>query len=76
MPEFIVKLDGVKLSKSAEASLNREIQAVVIRELAGIDYGGDLYSKIPWKEWRGIWVKNKIFDKPNVGLEVNEMIGR
>ena len=39
--EFIVRLDGLKLSRDAEARINKEIQTAVLREIAGIDTGGN-----------------------------------
>ena len=70
--EFIVKLDGLKLSSAAEARINKEIQAVVLREIAGIDTGGDLVARIPFKEWLGIWLRNRAFEGRNI-LKINEI---
>lgn len=72
--EFIVKVDGIKLPAEAEARLNGEIQALVLREIAKIDYKGDLQSKIPRKEWLGIWLSNlKAFDSNIAALKVAEV---
>jgi hypothetical protein len=73
MADFIVRIDGLKLSKEAEASINREIQAAVLREVAKIDTGGDFSARIPNRlRWRGIYLRNKAFDT-NFNLEVNEV---
>lgn len=72
MADFIVRIDGIKLSKDAEASINREIQAVVLREIARTDTGGDLHARLADKlRWRGIVCRAKDFDT-NFMLEVNE----
>ncbi len=76
--EFIVKLDRLKLSRDAEARINKEIRTAVLREIAGIDTGGDFSARIPFKEWLGIWLRNRAFDVPRPGqkeiiLEVNEI---
>lgn len=75
MSEFIVKLDGIKLSKSVEAAISREIQSVVLRHVAEIDLAGDFTARIPRKEWLGIWLRNRAFDPVQVNLQVKE-IGR
>ncbi len=76
--EFIVRLDGLKLSTEAEARINREIQTAVLREIAGIDTGGDFSARIRFKEWLGIWLRKNAFDvirpgQKEVILEVNEI---
>ena len=72
--EFIVKVDGIKLPADVEARVNGEIQALVLREIAKIDYKGDLQSKIPRKEWLGIWLSNlKTFDPNAATLKVAEV---
>lgn len=76
MPDFIVKLDGIKLSKAAEASIAREIQAAALRELAKIDTGGDFHLRIPKKWWVGLVAATKALPKPEVSLEVNERLMR
>lgn len=73
MADFIVKIDDVKLSKQQQASINREIQATVLRELAKVDVGTDLNARIPYKEWLGIWLRNKNFDVQVPKLQVNEL---
>ena len=72
MPDLIVRLDGLKLSKEAEASINREVQATVLREIAKYDFGADFTARIPRKEWLGIWIKNKAIEG-NFKLQVNEL---
>ncbi len=72
MGDLIVRLDGLKLTKEAEAAINREVQATVLREIAKFDLGGDFTSRIPRKEWLGIWIKNKAFEG-NFKLQVNEI---
>lgn len=73
MPDFIVKLDGIKLSKEQEANINREVQAAVMRELARIDVGAEITARIPRKEWLGIWIRNKAFEAGSIKLEVNQI---
>jgi hypothetical protein len=72
MGDLIVRLDGLKISKEAEASINREVQSTVLREIAKLDLGGDFTSRIPRKEWLGIWIRNKAFEG-NFKLQVNEI---
>lgn len=73
MPDFIVKFDGIRLSKEQEATINREIHTTVLRELAKIDLGADFTARIPRKEWLGIWIRVKAFDPGNIRLEVNQL---
>ena len=72
MSDFIVKLDGIKLTKEQEASINREIQGAVLRELAKVDTNAEFSARIPKKEWLGIWIRNKAFDVGNVKFKVDE----
>jgi hypothetical protein len=75
MADFIVRIDGLKLSKDAEASLNRGIQTAVLSALAATDTGGDFNSRLANKlRWRGIYVRPKEIN-PNIILEVNERQG-
>lgn len=73
MPDFIVKVDGIKLSKEQQATINGEIHAAVMRGLAKIDSGAELNLRIPNKEWLGIWIRNRNFDVGNIKLQVNEI---
>ena len=73
MSDFVVRLDGVKLSKEQEAAINGEIQAAVMRQLAKIDARADLNLRIPYKEWLGIWIRTREFDAGRVKLQVNEL---
>jgi len=73
MADLIVRIDGLKLSKEAQAAINREVQATVLREIAKYDNGEDYSVRIPRKEWLGIWIRNKAFEVPNVNLKVNEI---
>ena len=73
MPDLIVRLDGLKISKEAEANINREVQAVVLRELARLDIREDYTVRIPRKEWLGIWIRNKAFEAGNLKLQINEI---
>ena len=72
MADLIVRLDGLKLSKEVEASINREVQATVLREIAKHDLGMDFTIRIPRKEWLGIWIRNKAFEAGNINLQINE----
>lgn len=55
--EFIVKLNGMKLSPADEARIAAEVRMTVMRELAKVDPKGDLHVRIPYKEWLGIWLE-------------------
>jgi hypothetical protein len=72
MPDLIIRLEGLKLSKEAEAAINREVQAIVLREIARYDPGPDFVARIPRKEWLGIWIRRKAFEG-NINLQVNEV---
>ena len=72
MADFVVRIDGLKLTKEAQASLNREIQAATLRELAKLDLRGDFSARIPKGELQGIYIRNKAFDV-NFALQVNEI---
>ncbi len=57
--KFNVVLD-IPLTKSQTAAINKEIQAVVMKQIALIDNKNELIlasKRIP-KEWLGIWLKN------------------
>jgi hypothetical protein len=54
--EFIVKLNGIKLSADAEARIDKAIRSAVMQELARTDLKGDTVALIPRKEWMGIWL--------------------
>jgi hypothetical protein len=73
MADLIVRLDGLKLTKEAEATINREVQSVVLRELAKLDIREDYTVRIPRKEWLGIWIRNKAFESGNLKLQINEV---
>ena len=73
MADLIVRLDGLKLSKEAQAAINREVQATVLREIAKYDNGEDYSVRIPRKEWLGIWIRTRAFDPVSVNLKVNEL---
>lgn len=49
MAEFKVQLEGIKLSKDATARIQSGIQQLVLNELAGTDYKGDLVLHRPIK---------------------------
>jgi hypothetical protein len=66
--EFIVKLSGIKLPAAAEDEVSREINAAVMRALGRIDLKGDLSARIPWKEWRGIWIEKLRGPLPVLGV--------
>jgi hypothetical protein len=72
--DFIVKLDGLSLTQEAAQSLAREIQSLVLRELARIDLGGDLHAHIPRREWYGIWLAKVKPQDINTGvLRIEEL---
>ncbi len=72
MADLIIRLEGLKLSKEAEAAINEEVQATVLRAIARYDTGADFTVRIPRKEWLGIWIRNKAFDA-NFNLKVDEI---
>jgi hypothetical protein len=49
MAEFKVQLEGIKLSKDATARIQSGIQQLVLTELAGADFKGDLVLRRPIK---------------------------
>lgn len=49
MAEFKVQLEGIKLSKDATARIQSGIQQLVLNELGGVDYKGDLILHRPIK---------------------------
>jgi hypothetical protein len=64
---FVASLEGVELSKEQIARINTGIKEVVIKEIARIDFKGDVvinerfkghdvFEKLPILE--GIWVEN------------------
>jgi len=55
--DFIVRLDGLKIDEATRARLAGRIQGAVLREIAGIDTGGDYHAFVPRKEWYGLWVR-------------------
>ncbi len=69
--DLIVRLEGLKLSKEAEAAINLEVQATVLREIARYDFGTDFTVRIPRKEWLRIWIRNQAFEG-NIKLQVTE----
>jgi ssDNA-binding replication factor A large subunit len=70
--EFIVKLDGIKLTSATEKQISEEIQSIVLRELAKIDTGGDFSAHIPRKEWIGLWARVRPLEGHDI-LQVNEI---
>jgi hypothetical protein len=71
MGDFVVRLEGLKLKKGVEASINREIQSAVLRELAKVDLGGDFSARILKGELQGIYIRDKAFDATVGNLQVN-----
>jgi hypothetical protein len=57
--DFVVRLDGFKLTAEAKAQIAADIQGSVMKRLGGFDTGGDRYAHCPidpkWK-WCGIVV--------------------
>jgi hypothetical protein len=70
MSDYVVRIEGLKLSKDVQASINREIQATVLRELAKVDLKGDFSARIPRGELQGIYIRDKAFET-NFALQVN-----
>jgi hypothetical protein len=73
--DFVVRLQGVKLTPAIKAKIAAEIQSTAMRELGRLDMKGDMVARIPHKEWLGIWIRNKL-----PGLDVHfpakDIIGR
>lgn len=57
--DFIVKMDGIQLPTDVRQQIATEIQAVVLRHLAGIDLKGDVGVHIPRREWLGLWLRSQ-----------------
>lgn len=72
MADFVVRIEGIKMTKAAQASLNREIQAATLREMAKLDLRGDFSARIPGGELQGIYIRNKPFEG-DFGLQVNQI---
>jgi hypothetical protein len=57
--DFVVRLDGFKLTAEAKAQIAADIQGSVMQRLGGIDTGGDRFAHCPidpkWK-WQGLVV--------------------
>jgi len=69
--DFIVRLDGLKIDEATKARLAGRIQGAVLRELAGVDTGGDYHAFVPRKEWYGLWVRmNAALQKQLGGAQV------
>ncbi len=69
--EFIVKLNGMKLSPADEARIAAEVRMTVMRELAKVDTKGDFGVRIPHQEWLGLWLERLAKEKIPV-LDVRE----
>ena len=68
--DFVVKFNGLKLSKTQEAELAGQIQNVVLQQLARMDLKkpDGLAAKFP-KEWWGIWIDINKLGIPKVEVQ-------
>jgi hypothetical protein len=57
--DFIVKVDGLQIPPEVRQQIAIEIQGVVLRHLAGVDFKGDLGVHIPRREWLGLWLRSQ-----------------
>ncbi|NUO64669.1 MAG: hypothetical protein HOQ11_01570 [Gemmatimonadaceae bacterium] len=72
--DFIVHVEGVKLDDAVRARLAGRIQAAVLKELAGIDTGGDLHARIPHRDWWGLWLRKELFAKDQINARITAQI--
>lgn len=61
--DFIVRIEGLSLSKDVRNRLAGEMQAVVLRELAKLDTAGDLVAQLPRKEWLGLIASSRAIER-------------
>ena len=71
MADFVVRIDGIRLTKDVQASIAREIQSIALSELAKLDLRGDFSARIPRGELEGIYIRTKPFDA-NFAVQVTE----
>lgn len=57
--DFVVRIEGVELPPAVRKQIASEIQSVVLRHLASVDYKGDLAAHIPHREWYGLWLRSE-----------------
>ena len=69
--DFVVRLEGIDIPEGAAEKIAAGIRAVCMKELAAVDFHGDVSARIPFGPgWRGIWLrKGELTQK---ALEVNE----
>lgn len=56
---FVVDLGALRLPQEAEKRVASEIRQVVMREIAGLDFKGDVVIAPTWtldRRWWGIWI--------------------
>jgi len=74
--DFIVRLDGINVPDDAAEKIAAGIRAVCMKELAGVDFHGDLTARIPFRgpSWWGIWMRSAAEELPtNATLEVRQV---
>ena len=78
MADFVVRVEGIEANTELADKINREIQAVVLRAIAGTDFKTSSTRKTPGirihPEWLGIWIRkenftDKVLQKPIVDFK-------
>ena len=73
--DFIVRLDGINIPEDAADKIAAGIRAVCMKELAGVDFHGDVSARIPFgPSWRGIWLRDAAQElSQRANLEVRQV---
>ncbi|HEY2851468.1 MAG TPA: hypothetical protein VGJ18_01390 [Gemmatimonadaceae bacterium] len=73
--DFIVRLDGINVPDDAAEKIAAGIRAVCMKELAGVDFHGDVSARIPFgPAWRGIWLREATQElNQKANLEVRQV---
>lgn len=62
MADFVVRVEGIEAGTDQADKINREVQAAVLRVLAGTDFSRKVAVRLPrHPEWLGIWIRSKDF---------------
>jgi hypothetical protein len=56
--EFTIKLDGIEIPEKLHAAINADLQNVVLKHVATLDYGKNPeHIILDRRYWYGIWLK-------------------
>jgi hypothetical protein len=71
--DFVVRLEGITVPERAAEQIAAGIRAVLMKELAGVDFGGDVATRIPFRgSWLGMWLRRGELTH-RVDLQLNEI---